>query len=92
MKLITSLLFSLMMIPLFAVHHEDEGHSMKEKNNFAYNSTYVIPDNKNTKKLEKSLLGNVKTLGQMGMYTVYCDTNLVQKEAATLMILNSLRN
>ena len=66
MKLITTLLFSLMMIPLLAVHHEGEGHSMKDKNNFAYLSTYVIPDNTNPKKLEKSLLGNVETLEANG--------------------------
>ena len=66
MKLITTLLFSLMMIPLLAVHHEGEGHSMKNKNNFAYLSTYVIPDNTNPKKLEKSLLGNVETLEANG--------------------------
>ena len=55
-----------MMIPLLAVHHEGEGHSMKDKNNFAYLSTYVIPDNTNPKKLEKSLLGNVETLEANG--------------------------
>ena len=72
MKLITTLLFSLMMIPLLAVHHEGEGHSMKDKNNFAYLSTYVIPDNTNPKKLEKSLLGNVETLEANGYNLCGC--------------------
>ena len=96
MKSITAFLFSLMMIPLLAVHHEGEGHSMKDKNDFAYLSTYVIPENTNPKNLKRLSLKMLKRLRQMAItYAVYCVINLVQKEAftpiATLMILNSLQ-
>ena len=96
MKLITTLLFSLIMIPLLAVHHEGEGHSMKDKNNFAYLSTYVYQITQTQKNSRNLFLEMLKHLRRMAITcVVYCAINSEQKEVSTpiaiLMILNSLQ-